>query len=104
MREKTLLTEIGEAMPIIDYLIENKGIDYTQKGILDNVEMPRSMAYKHLRTLKKNKILKKTGKYGEKELYTLNTGSKITKCLLKLYLELTRESLDQKYAEEESKK
>ncbi len=97
MKEKSLLIQLVGEMPlfkILDFLIENKGMDYTKTDIAKGAEISRASLFNYWEELEKQEIVKVTRKFGKTKLYTLNTGSLITQKILDLEKALISKSLN----------
>ena len=95
--EKSLLIKfLGEnpLFKIVDFLIENKGIDMTKKEIIEGAEISRAALFKYWRQLEEQEIVLVTRKFGKTKLYTLNSKSLIVKKLLELESVLIGKALD----------
>ena len=95
--EKSLLLQLVGEMPlfrIIDFLIENKGLDFTKKDIIVNTNISRAALFKYWHELEKNNLVKVTRKFGKTKLYTLNTESLIVRKILDLEKVLIAQSLE----------
>ncbi len=87
MKEKSLLLQLTGEMPlfkIVDFLVENKGLDFTKKGIAEGAKISRASLFNYWPELEKREIVKATRKFGKTTLYTLNAGSIIVKKILEL--------------------
>jgi len=78
---------------IIDFLIENKGFDYSKEEIAKGSGVSRTTLFKYWERLEKFSIVKVTRIYGKTKLYTLNTESEVVKEVLKLEFELIKHSM-----------
>lgn len=87
-----LIEFFGDAplMRVIDFLVENRGIDYSKTEIARGAEIGWSTLFKIWNRLEKNQIVKKTRVYGNTKLYTLNTKSPVVEKLLKMELDLIK--------------
>ena len=95
--EKSLLLQLVGEMPlfrIIDFLIENKGLDFSKKDIIDDTKISRAALFKYWPELEKNNLVKVTRKFGKTKLYTLNTESLIVKKILDLEKVLISQALE----------
>ena len=93
---KSLLLQLTGEMPlfkIIDFLVENKGIDFTKKEIAEGSNISRASLFNYWEELEKNGIVKITRRIGKARLYTLNSESPITKKILGLEKELITKDL-----------
>ena len=78
---------------IVDFLIENKGFDYSKEEIAKGSGVSRTTLFKYWERLEKFSIVKVTRIYGKTKLYTLNTESEVVKEVLKLEFELIKHSM-----------
>jgi predicted transcriptional regulator len=95
--EKSLLLQLTGEMPlfkIIDFLIENKGVELTKKEIIEGAGISRAALFKYWNELEKNNLVRVTRQFGKTRLYTLNTQSLIIKKILDLEKVLISEALD----------
>lgn len=96
MAEESLLLKLTGSSPlfkIIDFLIENKGMDFTKKDIIEGAEISKASLFNCWQELERNEIVKVTRKFGKTKLYTLNTESPITKKLLELESTLIKQTM-----------
>ena len=85
--EKSLLIKfLGEnpAIKIVDFFIENKGLDVTKKQIIEGSGLSRAALFKYWKQLETNDIVQVNRQFGKTKLYTLNTKSPLVKKLLEL--------------------
>ena len=97
MKEKSLLLQLTGEMPlfkIVDFLVENKGMDFTKKDISEGSGIARASLFNYWPELEKRQIVKVTRKFGKTKLYTLNSGSAIVKKLLELEMTLISQAMD----------
>ncbi len=97
MTEKSLLLQLTGEMPlfkIIDFLLENKGMDFDKSDIANSAGVSRASLFKYWNELEKREIVKVTRQFGKTKLYTLNTKSLITKKILELERELIADALE----------
>ena len=95
--EKSLLIKfLGEnpVFRIIDFLIENKGLDFTKKEIIEGAEISRASLFKCWFQLESQEIVLVTRQFGKTKLYTLNSSNPIIKKLLELESILIGKALD----------
>jgi len=81
-------------MRIVDFLIENKGFDYSKEEIAKGSGVSRTTLFKYWERLENFGIVKVTRTYGKTKLYTLNTESAVVGKLLKLEFELIKRSME----------
>ena len=97
MNEKSLLLQLTGDMPlfkIVDFLVENKGLDFTKKDIAEGAGIARASLFNYWPELEKRDIVEVTRKFGKTKLYTLNSASPIVKKVLELETTLIRHALD----------
>ncbi|MFH1376777.1 MAG: hypothetical protein ABIH25_04020 [Candidatus Woesearchaeota archaeon] len=95
--EKSLLIKfLGEnpLFEIIDFLIENKGMDVTKKDIIEGASISRASLFKYWNQIEEQEIVKITRQFGKTKLYTLNSGNPIVKKLLELESILIEKALN----------
>lgn len=95
--EKSLLIKfLGEnpIFKIIDFLIENKGIDLSKKEIIEGAEISRASFFNYWKQIEEQEIAIVTRKFGKTKLYTLNSGNPLVKKLLELESILIGKALD----------
>ena len=96
-KEKSLLIKfLGEnpIFRIVDFLIDNKGIDVTKKEIIEGAEISRAALFKYWPQLEEQEIVLITRQFGKTKLYTLNSKNPIVKKLLELESILIEKALD----------
>ena len=96
MQEKSLLLQLTGEMPlfkILDFLVDNKGMDFTKKDIAEGAEISKASLFNYWQELEKYKIVKVTRTFGKTKFYTLNTESPITKKILELESTLIRQAM-----------
>ncbi len=102
MEEKSLLLQLTGEMPlfkIIDFLVDNKGMDFTKKDIAEGAEISKASLFNYWPELEKYNIVKVTRTFGKTRLYTLNTESQIAKKILELESTLIRQAMIQRKEE-----
>jgi len=95
--EKSLLIKfLGEnpVFRIIDFLIENKGMDVTKKDIIEGAGISRASLFNCWKQLEEQEIVLVRRQFGKTKLYTLNSGNPIVKKLLELESVLIGKALD----------
>jgi len=96
-KNKSLLIKfLGEnpVFKIVDFLIENKGIDVTKKEIIEGAGISRAALFKYWEQIESQGIVLVTRKFGKTKLYTLNSKNPIIKKLLELESILIGRALD----------
>jgi len=97
MKKKSLIIKfLGEnpVLKIVDFLIENKGIDMSKKEIIDGAEISRASLFNYWEQIEEQGIVVVTRKFGNTKLYTLNSKNQIVKKLLELESVLIARALD----------
>jgi len=97
MEEKSLLIKfLGEnpILRIVDFMIENKGLDMNKKEIVEGAGISRASLFNNWAQLEEQGIVKVTRKFGKTKLYTLNSKNLIVKKLLELECVLISRALD----------
>jgi len=97
MREKSLLLQLTGEMPlfkIIDFLVENKGMDFDKSSIAEGADISRASLFNYWDELEKHEIVKVTRQFGKTKLYTLNSKSVITRKILELEKALISSALE----------
>ncbi len=79
---------------IIDFLVENKGMDFTKSDIARGAKISRASLFSYWKELEKREIVRVTRQFGKTRLYTLNSKSIITKRILDLEKALISEALE----------
>lgn len=95
--EKSLLIQfLGEnpTFKIVDFLIENKGLEVTKKDIIEGTKIARATLFKVWPQIEEQEIVRVTRKFGKTKLYTLNTESLIVRKILDLEKVLIAQSLE----------
>lgn len=96
-KNKSLLIKfLGENLifRIIDFLIENKGLDLTKKDIIEGAGVSRAALFKYWKQLEEQEVVLVTRKFGKTKLYTLNSKNPVVKKLLELESILIGKALD----------
>ena len=97
--EKSLLNKfLGEnpVFKIVDFLIENKGIDVSKKEIIEGAGISKATLFNYWQEIEEQQIVIVTRKFGKTKLYTLNSKNLIVKKLLELESLLIEGALNQK--------
>lgn len=98
MKEKSLLLQLygdNPVLRIIDFMIDNKGLDLTKADIINGTEISRAALFKYWKEIERFGIVKITRKFGKTKLYTLNSENQVVKRLLDLELELIKYAMEQ---------
>ncbi|MFQ5620707.1 MAG: hypothetical protein ACE5FT_02600 [Candidatus Nanoarchaeia archaeon] len=99
MAEKSLFLQLMGELPLfkmIDFLIENKGMDFSKQAIAEGAGISRASLFNYWGVLERYQIVQITRKFGKTKLYTLNGKSKVAKKLLELEKILIAEALNVK--------
>ncbi len=100
MKEKSLLLQLTGEMPlfkIIDFLTDNKGMDFDKSEIAEGAEISRASLFNYWDEMEKRGIVIVTRKYGKTKLYTIDTKSMITKKILELERALIADALEKEH-------
>lgn len=95
--EKSLLIKfLGEnpIFRIIDFLIENKGLDVTKKEIIEGAGISRASLFKVWKQLEEQEIVIAKRQFGKTKLYSLNSENPLVRKLLELESILIGKALD----------
>lgn len=96
MNERSLLIQLTGETPlfkILDFLVDNKGVDFTKKDIAAGAGISKASLFNHWPELEKYGVVKITRRFGKTKLYTLNSESPITKKILELESALIRQEM-----------
>ena len=96
MQEKSLLLQLTGDMPlfkIIDFLLDNKGMDFSKKDIAKGAEISRASLFNYWNELEKHGIVKVTRSFGKTKLYTLNSRNPVTQKIIDLEKTLIAEAI-----------
>ncbi|MEK6948999.1 MAG: hypothetical protein AABX34_02175 [Nanoarchaeota archaeon] len=103
MTENSLLLNLTGDMPlfkIIDFLLDNKGMDFSKTDIAKGAEISRASLFNYWRELERHGILKVTRSFGKTKLYTLNSNSPVTQKIIDLEKTLISEALNKSQKKE----
>ena len=78
---------------IIDFLLENKGMDFSKTDIAEGAEISRASLFNYWAELEKHDIVKTTRSFGKTKLYTLNSKNPVTQKIIDLEKTLIAEAL-----------
>ncbi len=95
--EKSLLVKfLGEnpMFKIVDFLIENKGLEVTKKDIIEGAGISRASLFKVWNQIEEQEIVKIKRQFGKTKLYALNSENPLVRKLLELESILIRKTLD----------
>ena len=94
---KSILLQLTGDMPlfkIIDFLLENKGMDYTKTDIAQGADIARASLFNYWPALEEKGIVRVTRRFGKTKLYTLNAKSPITQKIIELEKVLISNALE----------
>lgn len=97
MTETSLLLNLTGEMPlfkIIDFLLDNKGMDFSKTDIAKGAEISRASLFNYWNEIEKHGIVKTTRSFGKTKLYTLNSKNPVTQKIIELEKTLIAEALD----------
>ena len=97
MKQKSLLLNLTGEMPlfkIIDFLLVNKGMDFTKSDISKDAEISRASLFNYWNEIEKHGIVKVTRSFGKTKLYTLNVKNPVTQKIIELEKTLISEAMD----------
>lgn len=97
MTETPLFLQLTGELPlfkVLDFLIENKGMDFTKSDIARGADISRTSLFHYWPSLERYGIVRMTRQFGKTKLYTLNGASPVTKKLLDLEKALIAHALD----------
>ena len=98
--EKSLLLNLTGDMPlfkIIDFLLDNKGMDFSKTDIAEGAEISRASLFNYWNELERHGIIKVTRSFGKTKLYTLNSKNPITQRIIELEKALIAEAMDKNH-------
>lgn len=104
MKEKSLLLHLTGELPlfkIIDFFVDNKGIDVTKKDIIEGAEISKASLFNYWPEVEKYSLVKVTRQFGKTKLYALNTENQIIKKILELESVLIRQAMQKSAKKEE---
>src|SRR3990167_9951738 len=100
MEKSLLIRFLGEnpVFKIVDFLIENKGMDMSKKDIIEGAGISKATLFNYWEQIEKQEIVIVTRKFGKTKLYTLNSKNPIVKKLLELESLFISNALDNRQA------
>ena len=102
MKETSLLLKLTSEIPlfkIIDFLVENKGMEFTKKELIEGCQISRATFFNYWQTIEAYCIVKVTRKFGKTKLYTLDASNIIVKKVLDLEKALISNALEKENKE-----
>ncbi len=100
MEEKSLLLNLTGDMPlfkIIDFLLENKGMDFSKSDISKGAGISRASLFNYWGEIEKHGVVKSTRSFGKTKLYTLNVKNPVTQKIIELEKTLIAEAINKAY-------
>lgn len=79
---------------IIDFLLENKGTDFSKTDIAKGADISRASLFNYWDELEKHGIVKATRSFGKTKLYTLNSKNPVTRKIIDLEKTLIAEAMN----------
>lgn len=101
MTEDSLLIQLTGNMPlfrIIDFFVDNKGLDFTKQDIALGAEISKASLFNYWSELESRGIVKVTRTFGKTKLFTLNTENPLTQKILELEAALIRQAMEAHHA------
>lgn len=95
--EKSLLLSLTGEMPlfkIIDFLLENKGMDFSKSDISKGAGISRASLFNYWSEVERHGIVKVTRSFGKTKLYTLNAKNQVAKKIIDLEKALIAEAMN----------
>jgi len=105
MQERSLLLNLTGEMPlfkIIDFLLENKGMDFSKSDIAKGADISRASLFNYWDEIEKHGIIKVTRRFGKTKLYTLNVKNPVAQKIIELEKTLISEAMDKASQKKES--
>ena len=102
--DKSLLINLTGEMPlfkIIDFLLDNKGTDFSKLDISKGAGVSRASLFNYWNEIEKHGIVKTTRSFGKTKLYALNTKNPVTQKIIELEKTLISEAMNKAYKEKE---
>ena len=104
MTEKSLLLNLTGDLPlfnIIDFLLDNKGMDFSKSDISKGAGISRASLFNYWNEVEKHEIVRTTRSFGKTKLYTLNTKNPVTQKIIELEKALISEAMSRARLEKE---
>ena len=95
--EKSLLLSLTGELPlfnIIDFLLDNKGMDFSKSDIAKGAGISRASLFNYWSEIEKHGIVKATRSFGKTKLYTLNVKNPVTQKIIELEKTLIAETMN----------
>ncbi len=97
MEEKSLLLSLTGELPVfkvIDFLLENKGIDFSKSEIAKGAVISRASLFNYWPEIEKHGIVRVTRQFGKAKLYTLNSKNPVAQRIIELEKTLISEAME----------
>src|SRR3990167_6888244 len=97
MAETSLLLRLTGELPlfkIIDFLLDNKGMDFSKLDISKGADISRASLFNYWAEIEKHGIVRVTRSFGKTKLYTLNTKNPVTQKIIELERTLIAEAME----------
>lgn len=94
--EKSLLLKLTGDAPlfrVVDFLVENKGMDFSKKEIAEGSGISRASLFNCWGAVEQHGLVRVTRRFGKTKLFTLNSKSVIVKRILELEKALISEAM-----------
>ena len=104
MQEKSLLLNLTGDLPlfnIIDFLLDNKGMDFSKSDIAKGAGISRASLFNYWNEVEKHGIVRTTRSFGKTRLYTLSTKNPVTQKIIELEKVLISEAMSRARLEKE---
>src|SRR3989344_376784 len=102
--KKSLLLNLTGDLPlfrIVDFLLDNKGMDFSKTDIAKGAEISRASLFNYWSEIERHGIVKVTRSFGKTRLYTLNPKNPVTQKIIELEKTLIAEALGKAHREKE---
>ena len=97
MEEKSLLLSLTGELPvfkIVDFLLDNKGMDFSKSEIAKGAEISRASLFNYWPEIEKHSLVKVTRQFGKAKLYTLNIKNPVMQKIIDLEKALISEAME----------
>ena len=97
MEEKSLLLSLTGELPVfkvIDFLLENKGMDFSKSEIANGAGVSRASLFNYWQEIERHGIVRVTRQFGKAKLYTLNSKNPVTQRIIELEKTLISEAME----------
>lgn len=79
---------------IMDFLLENKGMDFSKSDIAKGAEISRASLFNYWNEIEKHGIVRVTRSFGKTKLYTLNSKNPVAQKIIELERTLIAETME----------